>query len=56
MKSIEDTIQEINELIIGEEDALREIRNTPGTGNTYGAGYTEGALDTLRALRIWVMD
>ncbi len=55
MKSIEDTVQEINELIVREEDVLAEIRKEPGNQNTYGCGYTVGALDVLRELRLWVM-
>ncbi len=53
MKCIEDTVQEIDELIIREEEDLSDLKRD-GRGDSIGAANARGALEVLRELRLWV--
>lgn len=51
MKSIEDTVNEIREMIVREEDLLREH----GASNHMGS-QSIGALEVLRELECWILE
>lgn len=55
MKSIEDTVQEIDELIVRELEFLKDARAAGGI-NTPGSSQSIGAIDVLRELKGWIME
>lgn len=55
MKSIEDTLQEIFELIEREQAEMTEIRREVGTENS-AFSMAMGARDVLRELREWILE
>lgn len=54
MKSIEDTIGELDERIASEEDILKDLCDD-GFAQTIGAAMSSGYLKALRQLKEWVL-
>jgi hypothetical protein len=55
LKSIEDTLADIDERIIAEEEDLKQMHKD-GDGNTQGAWECRAVLEELRDLRLWILE